>query len=453
MKFCIITLGCKVNQYESEALREAWLRTGHTDLPSPEGAELVLINSCAVTAKAVRDLRAHARRARRLSPACKLLVSGCATQALPEEMRGLPLDALIPQKNKADLLHILPQAEDTAPALAPEPERADGFPPFRVSGHARSRAVLKIHDGCSRHCAYCIVPLARGPSVSRPWPAVLAEADRLLRAGFREIILSGVNLGLYGADLSPPESLWTLFHRLESAFAVERDLRFRLSSLEPGQWDEAALERIGRSSLLAPHLHLSLQSGSQAVLRRMGRDPDGPGHLPDFLAALRKTWPIFGLGADFIVGFPGESEAEFADTLALASSLPLSYAHIFPYSPRPGTPAAHFKKHVPPEVKKDRAVRLRALIRSKKAAFLRQQIALPQVLVAPEGECPERGVNEFYSICRFNGSLPPAGRGLVPARPLYARGSELLVEAITNGSDRPSASQAGGVGPQPRIKD
>lgn len=486
--FHIITLGCKVNQYESEALREAWLAAGHAELDAPEGADLVLINSCAITAKAVSDLRALARRVRAASPHCELLVTGCAAQALPGELEELPIDALVPQADKLSLLRWLggamkgaekgaKDAEGSAisqetlriaaeegidPAVhftllnlahtgpdkhrdsaagglrdfwanaAPE-ETASGakssFPAFSISDYARSRAVLKIHDGCSQRCTYCIVPLGRGPSVSRPWAESLAEAGRLIGAGFHEIVINGVNLRQYGADLTPPEDFWTFVTRLEAAFAAEwaGRLRFRISSLEPGQLDARALEVLSRSRLVAPHLHLSIQSGSPRVLRRMGRGHYDVTALPGFLAELGKIWPRFGLGADFIAGFPGEDDADFAETLALAEALPLSYAHVFPYSRRPGTAAAKLPEQIAPAVKKERAARLRALANAKKEAFLRGQLDLPQLMVAPE-DGRGRGVNEFYSDCRFAGEAPALGKELVAARPVGVEKELLLVK-------------------------
>lgn len=489
--FHIITLGCKVNQYESEALREAWLAAGHLEREKPDGADLVLINSCAITAKAVSDLRAMARRVRAAAPGCELLVTGCAAQALPGELEELPIDALVPQSDKLSLLRWLggaaaPQSapeQDLDPTLAPladaepgidpavhftllnlahtgpdkhtdsaagemrdfwanaapeetplaesSPEKSS-FPAFSISDYARSRAVLKIHDGCSQHCTYCIVPQGRGPSVSRPWPESVAETGRLIKAGFREIVVNGVNLRQYGADLSPQEDFWDLLTRLESAFAGEwaGRLRLRISSLEPGQLGEKALGVLSKSRLVAPQLHLSIQSGSPHILKRMGRGHYDPASLSGFLAELSKIWPMFGLGADFIAGFPGESEENFAETLALAEELPLTYAHVFPYSRRPGTAASKLPGQLPQEVKKERAARLRALVGAKKDAFLQRQLALPEVMVAPE-DGRGQGVNEFYADCRFTDKNAASGKELIPARPVRVEKQVLLVQKIT----------------------
>lgn len=480
--FHIITLGCKVNQYESEALREAWLNAGHKEQDKPDGADLVLINSCAITAKAVSDLRALARRVRAAAPECELLVTGCAAQALPGELEELPIDALVPQSDKISLLRwlgpaapilheqndiLIPPAEEGIdPAVhfallnlahngpdkhqnmsagdmrdfwanaSPEEESnavKSTFPAFSISDYARSRAVLKIHDGCSQHCTYCIVPLGRGPSVSRPWPESVAEAGRLIKAGFREIVLNGVNLRQYGADLNPQEDFWDLLSRLEAAFADEwaGRLRLRISSLEPGQLNEKALSVLAKSRLVAPQLHLSIQSGSPHILKHMGRAHYTVHEIANFLHELKKIWPIFGLGADFIAGFPGEADEHFAETLALAENLPFSYAHVFPYSRRPGTAAAKLPGQVEQAVKKERAARLRAVFSAKKEAFLQEQLSLGQIMVAVE-DGRGRGVNEFYSDCRFTGRLPVTGKELIPAKAVAVEKQTLIVKSLTN---------------------
>jgi MiaB/RimO family radical SAM methylthiotransferase len=434
--FHIITLGCKVNQYESEALRQAWLKAGHRELMSPLGADLILINSCAITSKAISDLRAVSRRVRRLAPQGEILVTGCAAEAFPRESSLLPVDALVPQRKKTTLLRYL-DAEIGAGGLSPPVETA--FPDFSISDYGRSRAVLKIHDGCSQHCTYCIVPSGRGPSVSRPWQAVLAEAGRLVGAGFREIILNGVNLRQYGNDLPGKPDFWDLLARLTAAFAPEwggagheerQALRFRISSLEPGQLNPKALDTIAKSKLVAPHLHLSLQSGSVSILRKMGRGHYNVKVVQDFSDSLKQIWPKFALGADFIVGFPGETETDFTATLEICAQLPLTYAHVFPYSRRPGTAAAKLPGQISQEVKKERAARLRKLISRKKQDFLQSQLKLDRVWVIPEEGRKGRGINEFYSACRFSGTDFPQGKNILPARPTAVEKETLLVQRI-----------------------
>ncbi len=446
-KFHIITLGCKVNQYESQSLREAWLGRGLVETDAPEDADLVLLNSCAVTEKALADLRSTVRKVRRAAPECRVLVTGCAAQAMPEEVRKLPVDAVLSQREKAELLagpenfwqqpgpfekverhNPLEKIEGPGPQWQQGPQDVGyaAFPPFSVNGYVRSRAILKVQDGCSQRCAYCIVPAGRGPSKSRPWPEVLAEAGRLADAGFGEIILNGVNLRQYRYE---KEDFWSLLQRLEAALAPEwaGRLRLRISSLEPGQLDERALEALASSRLVAPHLHLSLQSGSPAVLKAMGRGHYSPHTLPDFLEKLGKIWPHYGLGADVIAGFPGETEDDFARTISICAALPLSYAHIFPYSPRPGTVAAALPGQLAPEVKKERAARLRALVAEKARAFTEKSLALPSFKVVLEDSEKLRGVNEFYTECRFEEGAEPRPRVLTTVRPLRLDKKGLLV--------------------------
>ena len=432
--FHIVTLGCKVNQYESQSLREAWLDRGMTEAPFAAGAAVVVVNSCAVTQKAVADVRAHIRRLHREAPEARIVVTGCAAATVGDSLANLPgVVGLVGRKGKASLLA---HADTWLPPAATAPDKAP-YPPFAIRGYTRSRAVLKIQDGCSHCCTYCIVPQARGPARTRPLHESLDEAGRLLHAGFGEIVISGINLRQYG---NKGHSFWDFVQALEERFAPDfaGRARFRISSLEPGQLDDHALLVLGKSRLIAPHLHLSLQSGSPVVLERMGRGHYAPQAITDWLAALQDIWPLYGLGADLISGFPGETPAEHDQTLALVQALPLTYAHVFPYSRRPGTPAATMPDQVADPQKKARAASLRAIASSRKEAFLRQQAALPRLLVALEqdkGRAIHTGVSEYYGDCEFIGPLPAGllsghGATLVPARPLGLARGKILVEAL-----------------------
>lgn len=477
VQFYITTLGCKVNQYESHSLLEAWQRHGWQAVSDPALAALIVVNSCAVTARAVADVRSTVRRLRREAPDAAIWLTGCAAEAAREELKDLAeADAVLGQDWKEALLRLpsvevpkngmqatfmdvcgeptrgtppggqlrkgMFQSREETPSprillqhLQPADERPGlPFPDFRISGYDRSRPVLKVQDGCSHRCTYCIVPLTRGPSRSRPAEASLAEIRRLLDAGFREITLSGINLRQYrhrlkqgpehvdmaqesaadaqradrnareagianiramvtgdadvGAKLAHTSAatmkgadFWALVEFLEKELAPEwaGTARFRISSLEPGQLDARALDVLGTSRLVAPQMHLSLQSGSPSVLQRMGRGHYNPATIADFLQALGKHRPIFGLGADILTGFPGETEAEFQETLDLCRRLSFSYAHVFPYSIRPGTKAANMPGQLPQAVKKERAALLRQVIQEKQQAFLRR-IAAETVL-------------------------------------------------------------------------
>lgn len=412
--FHILTLGCKINQYESQALREAWLAKGLAERPAKE-AGLLLVNSCAVTSRAVRDLRQNLRRLHRQAPSARIIVTGCAAALLRLELQQMPgVWKVMDQQRK--------------PLLA-EPCAALPFAPFpdfslRISNYHRARAVLKVQDGCSHGCSYCIVPLTRGASRSRDPREILAEARRLLAAGLREIVLSGVNLRQYRFE---GRDFWDLLAHLDQELCSEWQgrARLRLSSLEPGQLTPKGLETLAGCRLLCPHLHLSLQSGSPGVLARMGRRHYGPEDVLQALAELRLHFPLFGLGADLLTGFPGESEAEFMETLDMVQRLPLSYSHVFPYSKRPGTKAAKLPHQIAHAVKARRAAMLREATAGKAESFVRRLLEADelQVLVESlsEGQpgADAMGRCEHYAPVRLQGALPESSRrSIISASPV-----------------------------------
>lgn len=426
-RFLLATLGCKVNQYESQALREAWLAQGCVEAADPAGAEVVVVNSCAVTAGALADLRQLVARVRRANPAVRVVVTGCAAQAVRPEVEAIAgVDCIVPQEAKATLLAGLPLA-DLRPA-APRPARGPrAYPAFAVTASPRARAQVKVQDGCSHGCSYCIVPLARGGPASRAPEAVLAECRRLLAGGWQELVLSGINLRQYRAE---KRNFWGLLRFLEEHLAPEwaGRARLRLSSLDPGQLGAEALDTLAASRLACPHLHLSLQAGSPAVLARMNRAHYGPQDVLDFLAGLRVAWPRFGLGADLLAGFPGEGAAEFEQTRALVAALPLTYAHVFPYSPRPGTLAAGLPGQLSPEVKKERAATLRQLAGRKKAAFLGELSGLAELGMVLEDAATGRGTSEYGNDCRLDPVPAKAAvRAILRVRPVGLAQSGLRV--------------------------
>ena len=440
--FHIVSLGCKVNQYEAQALREAWAKAGYTESDAPAEAGVIVIHTCAVTANAVADVRAMIRRVHRAAPQSVIRLMGCAAEACAEELAALPgvaevvqrqdktafiLGGAKPERSRTEAAAVVDATEPPAPA----------FPPLRISNYNRARPVVKIQDGCSHGCTYCIVPLTRGRSVSRPPADIAAEMERLHQAGFQELILSGINLRQYGRDFPKTAKIrdfWTLLAWLEERLAPDwaGRARWRLSSLEPGQLGEAALAVLSESRLVAPHLHISLQSGSPTVLKRMGRSHYRPESLPEFLTALQRAWPVMGLGADLLMGFPGESEAEFEETRVLAEKLPLTYAHVFPFSPRPGTTAAGLPGHLPREIAEKRAAVLRALAAAKKEAFLHFLAAHPENALRMVLESPETalGVSEYYASCRLPAAeiTPRLAAGqLLAVRPVRVENGLLLV--------------------------
>ncbi len=428
IRFHTATLGCKINQYETRSIAEAWAGGGDgreaVEVDSPQEADLILVNSCAVTANAVADLRQTVRRFHRDNPEASIIITGCAAQVMPDEMAALPgVVRVVSQADKGALL------QGPEGRVMPEPP---AFAPFFIKGYDRARAVVKVQDGCSHYCTYCIVPLTRGKSVSRPMDEVVAEVARLLDGGWREFILSGINLRHYGRGLTEKADFWDLLARLEREFSPEwaGRARFRVSSVEPGQLDDKAFDTLAASAMVCPQLHLSLQSGDPDVLKAMGRGHYRPENAVEFMHRLGTVWPVIGLGADFIAGFPGETEAQFANTLALCRELPLTYGHIFPYSERPDTKAAAMTGQVDVPERKERASRLRKLVNGKKRAFQERLLGLPHLdVLVQDGR--GRGVSQYYAACRF-GDLP-AGidpRALVRARPVALEKGVILVEPM-----------------------
>jgi len=412
--FFLATQGCKVNQYESQAIREAWIEEGLMETPDPAMADIVLINSCAVTERAVLDLGKLVRGFAAITPRPRIVVAGCAVEADRDRILALEaVDEVVSQKDKAGLGHGV---------------RTDSpFPSLHISDYHRARAVIKVQDGCSHGCTYCIIPSTRGNSVSRTAEDVIAEAGRLLDAGIRELLLCGINLRQYGRDLPSSPDFWDLLAEVDRALSPRwaGRARLRLGSLEPADLHDKALQTLAASRMMSPHLHLSLQSGSPDILRRMGRGHYGPEDVFGFLAGLGKIWPVFGLGADLIAGFPGETEAHARETLAVVERLPLTYAHVFPYSERPGTPAVNFKGSVPGHIRRQRAKELRMAVERKRGAFLRNLLDLPHMDVVLEDG--RTGMNEFYVECALEKAAPGHVREMVRVKPLKVAGSGLVV--------------------------
>lgn len=434
--FHILTFGCKVNQYESQAIREAWQARGGSETPAPEQADVVLINSCAVTSRGERDARNAVFRARRMAPRARIILAGCAARLFvafrprPGAEWAAP-DLCLGNEQKASLLE-----GPWAPPQAGVP--ASGWSPFRISAFSRARAVLKVQEGCVHRCTYCIVPQTRGAPRSRPPGDALAEARALLAAGHAELVISGINLAQYGRDRPEYGDFWQLLRFLDAALAPDfaGRARLRVSSLEPSQLDARGLETLRACRMVCPHLHISLQHASPAILRRMGRGHYAVADLERALGSLASFWPQMGLGADILVGFPGETEADFRILLDTLGRLPLSYAHVFPYSRRPGTAAARFDGALPLSVRQERAAAARAVVEQRQKRFWAGQAELQRMLVAPdEGEAADacrKGVNEYYVPCLLPPKRGPetGERRLVAVRPVGVGARGLFVEEI-----------------------
>ncbi|HEB78383.1 MAG TPA: tRNA (N(6)-L-threonylcarbamoyladenosine(37)-C(2))-methylthiotransferase MtaB [Methylothermaceae bacterium] len=354
MQVAFQTLGCRLNEAEVEAWQRRFRAAG-ASVVATEQADVVVLNTCAVTGEAARKSRQWIRRLRRANPKARLVVSGCYASLHPDEVaRSLGADLVVLNQDKDRLVEL-------TRALLPLPEPAAATKP-PVSPRTRQRAFIKVQDGCRHRCTFCIVTAARGEERSRPIDAVVAEIRSLSNEGVQEAVLSGVHLGGYGSDLGA--SLTELL----TAVLARTDLpRLRLGSLEPWELDEDFFALFENPRLM-PHLHLPLQSGSDAVLKRMARRC----RVSDFralVAMARSHRPDLTLTTDIIVGFPGETEDDFEQTLALVEEIGFAHVHIFPYSPREGTAAATFPKQIDERTKKKRSRRLHQL-----AADLRRQV-------------------------------------------------------------------------------
>lgn len=346
--------GCRVNQAEAFAWAEE-LQSGGLRLErSLERSDLIVVNTCTLTHRADGDVRRFLRKAARLNPAAGLVLTGCAVEAEAERFAGLPPVRLVVPNAEKDRL--AERVLELVGASAPVPAE-----PFR------SRALLKVQDGCDCRCAFCIIPSVRGRGRSLPPDDVRARVRRFAEQGFAEVVLSGVHLASFGTDLDPRASLAGLLE------ALERDatgVPIRLSSLDPGFLTEELLDRIAAGRGVRPHVHLSLQSGADGVLEAMDRRVPAA-RFAEILGRLAGAVPDAALGADFLVGFPGETDEDFERTFRFVEAWPLTYCHVFSYSQRAGTPAAS-RPQVAAGVKKARSARLRDLAAAKNLAFRRR---------------------------------------------------------------------------------
>ena len=369
-KVALETLGCKVNQYESSFFLEVLGGAGLEQVSFHERADIYVVHSCAVTSRAGYQTRQLLRRAQRLNPEATILVAGCVAQLEPDRLARERLAThILGNREKFDLVHWLEQPGSLdAPCCATGDSRSFvECPPVPVSRmHSdRTRAFLKIQDGCNAFCTYCVVPYTRGRSRSLPRQAVRDQLDLLLRHGYLEVVLTGIHLGQWGKDLDPPEDFASLLE-----FLSEGDLpmRIRLSSLESAECTQELLKRLAAWPWICPHFHIPLQSGDPEILKLMNR-PYSPWEYAEVVMELRRIFPDAALGADVLVGFPGETEQQFQNTYRLISRLPLTYLHVFPYSPRPGTQAAALPGRITGEELKRRAKLLQRLGEEKKEAF------------------------------------------------------------------------------------
>ena len=345
MTFAIVTLGCKVNQYEGQALREGLRRAGIDETDPLDSPDIFLLNTCGVTARSGADSRKWINRVRRRSPRATIVATGCCVDIEPEAVAGA--DVVVPQAKKHELVDMLCEVIDGIPSGGGNSSSCLEIREF--AGH--TRAFLKVQDGCSGGCSYCAVPLARGRSVSRPLGAILDETARLSEAGYPEIVLCGVNLGLYGGDLGMGEGLVRL---VEALLETPGRTRFRLSSLAVKNVSSSLLGLMASSSRICSHLHIPLQSGDEEVLKAMGRDYT-PEEFVETVRLAREVLDEPGITTDCMVAFPEETDEQFENTLAVCRECGFSRIHVFPFSPRPRTAAAKLPGRFPERTARRRA--------------------------------------------------------------------------------------------------
>lgn len=409
MKVLFITLGCKVNQYETEAIRERFEAVGYTPAKEGEEADVVIINSCTVTAESDRKTRQLCRKYRRLYPTAAIVLIGCMAQAFPEEAEALDCADVILGNRDAALVLSRTEAYLSDGMRRVEVEPHNGNERFNTPGIARfeerTRAFMKIEDGCQRYCTYCIIPTARGIVRSRPVPDIREEAARLSSAGYREIVLVGINLSAYGKDTGE-----RLCDAVSAVCGVEGIDRVRLGSLEPDQITDGDLARLAAEEKFCPQFHLSLQSGCDATLKRMNRHYD-TAFYTDLVTRIRRFFPNPGITTDIMVGFPGESEADFLASAEYVQEIGFARSHVFAYSRREGTRAAAMPRQVSKKEKARRAAVMAAAAGEAARRFHEKQIGRRvEVLFEQFADGLLSGYSENYTCVLVPGDKTLCGR-------------------------------------------
>lgn len=399
MRIHLQMLGCRLNEAELQGWARDFVAAGHRLVRAASEADLVVFNSCAVTAEAVRKSRQQIRRARRQSPRARLVVTGCYGTLEPAATAALlGVDRVVDNRDKDRLVTLL----DPAARLAAPAQQV--APPARLRG--RQRAFVKVQDGCRYRCAYCVVTRARGSERSRPLAAVVAEVNAVHAAGVNEVVLTGVHVGGYGSDRG------SSLARLLAALLADTDLpRLRLASLEPWALSDPLLELFADPRLL-PHLHLPLQSGSDAVLRRMARRGRRAGFLR-LVERTRAAVPGINLTSDVIAGFPGESAADWAATVDLVEQVAFGDLHVFPFSARAGTRAAELADPVPPALRQARAQQLLAIAARLRRRRLASRVGASCAVLLEGGDGAASGYTPDYHRVTLEPPVAAAMRGTI----------------------------------------
>jgi threonylcarbamoyladenosine tRNA methylthiotransferase MtaB len=409
-RISFVTLGCKTNQFESAAMAEAVSKEGYQVVPSGSEADICVINTCTVTGRTDAESRRLIRRALRSNPAARIVVTGCYAQIAAEEVSRMPGVSLILGNNdKRQLLELLRRPVEQQVIQVSDVFQETTAEPLALETFAEhTRAFLQVQNGCDARCSYCIVPFVRGHSRSVSLTDAVAGIRTFADKGFQEVVLTGIHLGAFGLDLTPPSSLLELVTLAEQQRLVSR---LRLGSIEPTEIPDLLIDVLATAQTICPHLHIPLQSGDDGVLAAMNR-PYSSTFFQTLLAKLTTALPEICIGSDLVVGFPGETDESFQRGYEFIQAQPLAYLHVFPFSPRAGTPAATMPNRVPPAVIKARAELLRNLSLTKKRhyfeGFIGKEVA---VLVQEQKKGGElQGLARNYVPVLINNGNVPVNR-------------------------------------------
>ena len=397
MKVAFATLGCRVNQYESEAMAEKFIREGYEVVDFDQFSDVYVINTCTVTNMGDKKSRQIISRARRNNPDAIIAAVGCYSQMSPKEVSEIPgVDVVLGTRNKGDVVYYVNKAKDEGKSQVHVQGVLQNkvFEDLKIEDYQdKTRAFLKIQDGCNRFCTYCTIPYARGSVCSKDPNKVLSEVRELAKNGFKEVILSGIHTASYGLDLEGNVNLISIIDEIEKIDGIER---IRIGSIEPAFFTPEVIEKIKNFKKLCPHFHLSLQSGCDATLKRMNRRYTAK-EYEDSVNLLRETLPDVSISTDVIVGFPGETEEEFNETYEFLKRIKLTKTHIFKYSPRKGTKAADMPNQLDGKVKDERSKKLIELNDINEKAFTEKFLGREMDVLMEQGVKGKEDVYEGYT--------------------------------------------------------
>lgn len=386
------TLGCKVNQYETEAMEELFKNNGYTVVNFDDFADIYLINTCTVTSISDRKSRQMIRRAKKTNPNAVVAVTGCYAQTAPDDVLAVDgVNLVIGTKDRKNIVSLVEAlTPDSKVSKVTDIMDNHTFEQLNITGYEeRTRAYIKVQEGCNQFCTYCIIPYARGPIRSRPVSDIISEITVLADKGFSEVILTGIHIASYGEDIGTAD----LSDLLLAVNNIEKIKRIRLSSIEPMTLDSGFIEKIRPCTKLCPHFHLSLQSGCDSVLKRMNRKYT-TAQYESIVDGLRKSFPDAAVTTDIMVGFPGETDEEFNKCMEFVKRVSFAEAHVFQYSPRRGTPAAKMKMQVDPKIKEERSKQMIHLTDLTKNEFLNSQLGKETEVLFEQEYKPKNGYYE-----------------------------------------------------------